>query len=125
MKQLFGSSGSENMRRNSRSPTSFSSLATSSAMPERVASSFSARAISKRPRESRNDEAIAASPVTVASRDFFSLPRSWRALGVVPDLGIVRERFDFRSGVSVCPRSQRYLRSSADRLSRSESVEAI
>src|SRR5438445_11880110 len=90
MKQLFGSSGAENRRRNSGSPTSFSSLATSSAMPERVASSFSARAISKRPRESRNDEAIAASPVTVVSRDFFSLPRSCARLGPLQTLGSVR-----------------------------------
>src|SRR5258708_8310897 len=90
MKQLFGSRGSENMRRNSRSPTSFSSLATSSAIPERVASSFSARAMSKSPRESRSDEAIAASPVTVVSSDFFSLPRSCARFWSFQTLGSVR-----------------------------------
>ena len=44
MKQLFGSSGLENMRRNSSAATSRASLSTSAATPSTVASSFSARA---------------------------------------------------------------------------------
>src|SRR5438046_1330453 len=113
MKQLFGSRGSENMRRNSRSPTSFSSFAISSAIPERVASSFSARAISNRPRESRKAEAIAASRVTVASRDFFSLPRSCARFGSFQTLGSVRSvstsvrRFSLPSKSKIPPQLHR------------------
>ncbi len=73
-KQLFGSSGLENMRRNSSPATCFSSSATSAATPATVASSLSARAISNNSRASRSPEAIEASPLTVESRDFFSLP---------------------------------------------------
>jgi len=48
---------------------------------------------SKRPRESRNDEAIAASPVTVGVQRLLFPAEVLRALGVVPDLGIGQERF--------------------------------
>jgi hypothetical protein len=46
--------------------------------------------MSKSPRESRRAEAIAASPVTVASSDFFSLPRSCARFGSFQTLGSVR-----------------------------------
>jgi len=54
-----------------------------------VASSFSARAISKSSRASRRLEPIETSPETVAATDFFSLPRSWARFGSLQTLGSV------------------------------------
>src|SRR3954463_9449514 len=76
MKQLFGSSGLENMRRNSSAATSLSNFATSDATPTRVASSFSGRAMSKSSFASWMPDAIVTSAATVESSAFFSRPSS-------------------------------------------------
>src|SRR5206468_1898189 len=62
----------------------------SAATATSVASSFSARAISKSCCASRTDPAIEDNPDTVASTDFFSLPRSCARLGSLQTLGSVR-----------------------------------
>src|SRR5206468_8443963 len=61
----------------------------SAATATSVASSFSARAISKSCCASRTDPAIEDNPDTVASTDFFSLPRSWARFGSLQTLGSV------------------------------------
>src|SRR3954467_7560980 len=76
MKQLFGSSGLENMRRNSSAATSVSNLARSEATPASVASSFSGRAMSKSSFASWMPDAIDTSAATVESSAFFSRPSS-------------------------------------------------
>src|SRR5688572_12196651 len=87
MKQLFGSSGLENMRRNSSVPTSFSSFCTSIKILERVASSFSARASSNSSLVSAMPPSTRFSVSTTASRDFFSLPISCARCWLAQSLG--------------------------------------
>src|SRR5579871_5398527 len=87
MKQLLGSSGLENMRRNSRDATSRSSFSVSDEMLERVASSPSARASSKSSRASPRPPSTRSSVPTTASRDFFSLPSSCARCGLSQSFG--------------------------------------
>src|SRR5712692_1666236 len=81
MKQLLGSSGSENMRRNSRSATVFPACATSVSIAASVASSFSERASWNSSRASRSWPSRPASTRTMFSSCFFSRPSSWARLG--------------------------------------------
>src|SRR5258708_3492381 len=81
MKQLLGSSGSENMRRNSRSATVFPACATSVSIAASVASSFSERASWNSSRASRSWPSRPARTRTVFSSCFFSRPSSWARLG--------------------------------------------
>jgi len=116
--------GIENMRRIARSPTSFSQLGDVLGDPGKGRVGRSPRAPSRRARcESRSDEEIAASPVTVASSVFFSLPSPSAASGR-SSLGIGSGAFRLPSGASLALEEDT-CRSSADRLSRSESAEAI
>src|SRR5229473_452971 len=81
MKQLLGSSGSENMRRNSRSATVLPACATSVSIAASVASSFSERASWNSSRASRSWPSRPARTRTVFSSCFFSRPSSWARLG--------------------------------------------
>src|SRR5262245_59022546 len=80
MKQLFGSSGLENMRRNSRSETIFSAPATSASIAASVAASFSSRAREKSSTASRSLPLRSVRMPTRLSSCFFSRPRSWARL---------------------------------------------
>src|SRR5438045_3878611 len=87
MKQLFGSSGLENMRRNSRDATSRPSFSISAEILESVASSPSARASSNSSRASERPPSTRSSVATTASRDFFSLPSSCARWGLSQSFG--------------------------------------
>ncbi len=76
MKQLFGSSGLENMRRDSSAAMLCCNFSTSEETETRVASSFSARAISNSSFASLRPEAMPVRPPTVDSSAFFSRPSS-------------------------------------------------
>src|SRR4051812_19824678 len=92
-KQLLGSSGLENMRRNSSVPTSCPSLSTSREMLESVASSPSSRARSKSSRASDSPLSTRPSVPTTASSDFFSLPSSCARCGLSHSFGSSSSRF--------------------------------
>src|SRR5262245_3753224 len=77
MKQLLGSSGSENIRRNSRSATIFSAPATSASIAARVAASSSARASANSSAASRSLPFRSVRTPTRLSSCFFSRPSSW------------------------------------------------
>ena len=81
MKQLAGSIGSENIRRNSRSAAIFSLAATSIATASSVASSASARASSKSSPLSCNPASSVVSVPTTPSSALRSLPSSCARLG--------------------------------------------
>src|SRR5712691_6171817 len=81
MKQLLGSSGLENMRRNSSSATVFPACATSVSIAASVASSFSERASWNSSRASRSWPSRPERTRTVFSSCFFSRPSSWARLG--------------------------------------------
>src|SRR6266850_6432633 len=93
MKQLFGSRGLENMRRNSSPATSFASFVTSEKIPESVASSFSARASWKSSAASDSPLPTRPSVSTRASSCFFSLPSSCARCGLSHSLGSSSSRF--------------------------------
>jgi hypothetical protein len=75
-KQLFGSIGFENMRRNSRFATSFSMPFTSAPTATSVSSSFSPRARAKSSFESERPDSIFSTLATVSSSARRSLPSS-------------------------------------------------
>ena len=93
MKQLFGSSGLENMRRNSSAATSSPSFSTSAATPKTVASSLSARASWNSSAASERPLLTRPSVATIASSAFFSLPRSCARCGFSHSFGSSSSRF--------------------------------
>src|SRR5882724_988638 len=92
-KQLFASSGLENMRRNSSVATSLASLSTSEEIPDSVASSFSAFASWKSSAASASPLSTRPSVATTASSAFFSLPSSCARCGFSHSLGSSSSRF--------------------------------
>ena len=114
MKQLLGSSGSLNMRRNSRSATSFSVPWTSAATERSVSSSPSALASVKSSAESFRPASIFSTVVTTSSRARRSCPGPGRALRRTRCRD-PRACGRLLRGATSCCRSRRYLRSSRAR----------
>jgi hypothetical protein len=90
MKQLLGSIALLNMRRNSRSSTSFLVPPTSLSTDSSVSSSPSLFASEKRSPESRRPESILSTVPTMPSSSARSLPRSWAFFGSSQTFGSSR-----------------------------------
>src|SRR5262245_22518585 len=106
MKQLFGSRGLENMRRNSSAATSSPSFSRSEATPRKVASSCSARASSSSSAASASPPPTRPSVPTTASSAFFSLPSSCARFGSPQTLGSESSRSTSASLLSLPSRSK-------------------
>src|SRR5690349_21113941 len=121
MKQLLGSSGSENIRRNSRSATIFSAAATSASIARSVAASFSARASAKSSAASRSFPFSSVRTPTRLSSCFFSRPRSCARLesdqtsGFSSSLATSARRACFPSKSKIPPQLGRSLVESGER----------
>ena len=116
-KQLLGSSGLENMRRNSSSATSFSSFAASRQIPCERGVVASARASSKSSAASASPPSTRAACRPRRRAPSFPCRAPARAAGS-PRAGSSSSCSALRGGAALL-RSQRYLRSSADRACRS------
>src|SRR6266480_3292983 len=92
-KQLLGSSGLENMRRNSSAATSLSRRDDSRPISSRVASSASARAMSNSSFASARPLPTRPSVPTTASSAFFSLPSACARCGLSHSFGSSSSRF--------------------------------
>ena len=92
-KQLLGSSGLENMRRNSSAATSLSRRDASRPISSSVASSASARAMSNSSFASARPLPTRPSVPTTASSAFFSLPSACARCGLSHSFGSSSSRF--------------------------------
>ena len=97
MKQLFGSSGLENMRRNSSAATSFSMLfdVRGERRAQRGVVVLGARELEQLARVVRGRCRCASSVPTIASSAFFSLPSSWARFWSLQTFGSLSALLDF------------------------------
>src|SRR6185369_10229096 len=122
MKQLAGSSGLLNMRRNSRLPTVLPSRATSLSTARIVASSPSLRARSNNSLLSASPDSSSEMVPTMPSRSFFSLPSACARSGESQILGssssreTTASRSDFTSKSKIPPQLGGALREVGERV---------